>query len=221
MKCEITNIVADLRAAAVVPIVQADSTADAEWIVRTLYDGGIDVFEVSLTTPGSVGLIRELASDPHMRIGAGAVTRGRDAARVLEAGATFLVSSQLRRELPAICLQAKVPCILGAMTPTEIARCAELKVAAVKLFPISAMGGPDYVTAIREIYPSLPLVPTGGIRIEDVHSYLDAGADFVGISSKLVDANDIARRDSAAVCNRAAQVVESLHGRQRERAAVA
>ena len=108
-----------------------------------------------------------------------------------------------------------------AMTPTEIARCAELQAAAVKLFPISAIGGPDYVRAIREIYPSLPLAPSGGIQIEDVHSYLNAGADFVGISSKLVDASDIAKRDSAAVYDRAAQVVGSLEGRQREHAAVA
>ena len=221
MKCEITNIVADLRAAAVVPIVQADSIADAQWVVKTLNDGGIDIFEVSLATPGSVGLIRELASEAHMRVGVGSVTRGKDAARALEAGATFVASSQLRRELPAICRQAKVPCILEAMTPTEIARCAELQAAAVKLFPISAIGGPDYVRAIREIYPSLPLAPSGGIQIEDVHSYLNAGADFVGISSNLVDASDIAKRDSAAVYDRAAQVVGSLEGRQREHAAVA
>lgn len=195
---------ARLRAARLVPVIRAATAARAETVVACLAEAGFKVFEITLTVPGATGLIADLAGREGILVGAGTVMTGADAERCLEAGARFIVSPCLA-PLPPVCA-GHAPCILGALTPSEVRSAVEAGADAVKIFPVSSVGGPAYLKALRAVFPDVALVPTGGIASGEVAAYLAAGAAFVGIGGKLVDEALVAagRRDEMVRTARAA-----------------
>jgi 2-dehydro-3-deoxyphosphogluconate aldolase/(4S)-4-hydroxy-2-oxoglutarate aldolase len=109
----------------------------------------------------------------------------------LLAGAEFIVGPTTNREVITLCRRYDKVVMPGALTPTEVAAAWGAGATAVKVFPVSAVGGPAYVTAVRAPLPEVPLVPTGGIGIDDIGAYLAAGAAAVGLGSPLLgDAGD-------------------------------
>lgn len=196
-----------LRQVGVIPVVRTASRADAEWAIGVLREAGLRTFELTLTTPGAVDLLRELAVEPGLLVGAGTVLDGAAARQVLAAGARFVVSPVMSAGLPPLCAEAGVPCVLGALTPTEVVETLDLGASAVKVFPVSSVGGSAYIRALSEVFPRALLAPTGGIGVDQVASYLQAGAAFVGVGGKLVDRAAIAARDPAPL---RAAAVEAL-----------
>jgi 2-dehydro-3-deoxyphosphogluconate aldolase/(4S)-4-hydroxy-2-oxoglutarate aldolase len=178
---------ARLGEAKLVPVIRTSTAAAAETVVAWLAEAGFTVFEITLTIPGATGLIADIAGREGMVVGAGTVMTREAAERCLDAGARFIVSPCVADALPPACGQAGVPCILGALTPTEVRAAVEAGADAVKIFPVSSVGGPAYVKALKAVFPEVPLVPTGGITPDEVAAYLGAGAAFVGIGGKLVD----------------------------------
>jgi 2-dehydro-3-deoxyphosphogluconate aldolase / (4S)-4-hydroxy-2-oxoglutarate aldolase len=202
---QIAGIAQEIRTAGVVPVVRTSSRADAQWAVQVLYDAGLRVFEITLTTPDAAAIIADLSTDRSVLVGAGTVMDLAQGDQVVAAGASFIVSPALRPELSSLCQQAAIPCVLGALTPTEVASAAQLHVQAVKIFPISAMGGVSYLKALKDVYPHVSFAPTGGIGVEHIATFLNAGADFVGVGGKLLDKAAIASRD-ASVLTEAAHI---------------
>lgn len=152
-----------------------------------LADTGI-ALEVTCSIPESAGLIAELtAAYDGLVVVAGTVTDPDAARAAAAAGATAIISPHLVAELPAA---VDVPTILGALTPTEVTTAAAGGAAAVKVFPVSAVGGASYIRALRGPYPSLPLVPSGGIGLDDVADYFDAGAVAVALGSRAITSGD-------------------------------
>jgi 2-dehydro-3-deoxyphosphogluconate aldolase / (4S)-4-hydroxy-2-oxoglutarate aldolase len=149
--------------------------------------------EVTLTSEGALeafGRLREeLPADA--LLGVGTVRTPADAGRAVEAGATYLIAPDFRPEVVSWAVEREVPVMPGALTPTEIAAAWGAGATAVKVFPISAVGGPAYLKAVRAPLPEVPLVPTGGVGVDDIGTYLAAGAVAVGIGSPLLgDAGD-------------------------------
>jgi len=171
----------------IVPVIRTSTATTAEQAVDALAEAGFDVFEITMTIAEAPALIESLAARAGVLIGAGTVTSAEDAERCLAAGARFLVSPCVVPEVVAPCHAAGVPVLLGAMTPTEVLAARAAGADAVKIFPVSSAGGPAHVRALRSIFPGVPLVPTGGIRAEQVLEYLDAGAAFIGMGGRLVD----------------------------------
>jgi 2-dehydro-3-deoxyphosphogluconate aldolase/(4S)-4-hydroxy-2-oxoglutarate aldolase len=99
----------------------------------------------------------------------------------------------------------------GAATPTEIERAIRLGATAVKVFPIEQLGGPAYVRAILSPLGSPPLIPTGGVGVEDIPRYLEAGAVAVGLGGALFPRSALDSGDTATVARLAAGVIEVLH----------
>jgi 2-dehydro-3-deoxyphosphogluconate aldolase/(4S)-4-hydroxy-2-oxoglutarate aldolase len=138
-----------------------------------------------------------------------------DAERAVEAGATYLISPDFRPEVVAWGVERGVPVVPGALTPTEIAAAFTAGATAVKVFPVSAVGGPAYLKAVRAPLPEVPLVPTGGVGLDDIGAYLDAGAAAVGIGAPLLgDAGDPGG-DLAALGHRARRAVAAATGTAR------
>ena len=185
-------------------------SSDPDWLFTaadTLVAAGITTLEVSLTSADPLRVISAIAESHHGRalLGAGTVTTPAEAEAAVAAGARFLVSPVVAPDVAAWAAAHDVGLLAGALTPTEVLAAWRAGAAAVKVFPVSAAGGADYVRALRGPFPAIPLVPVGGFTIEDVPAYLAAGATAVGLGSPLVGA----RSDLAT---RAARLRDLTHG---------
>jgi 2-dehydro-3-deoxyphosphogluconate aldolase/(4S)-4-hydroxy-2-oxoglutarate aldolase len=201
-----------LEQLAVVPVVAILRAGDAGRFLevgRVLYEGGVRAIEVTLTSRGALeafGRLREELPGDAL-LGVGTVRSAADAERALDVGATYLVAPDFRPEMVAFAVERGIPVVPGALTPTEVAAAWAAGATAVKVFPVSAVGGPGYVKAIRAPLPEVPLVPTGGVGVDDVGAYLAAGAVAVGIGSPLLgDAGD-PDGDLAGLADRARRAV--------------
>jgi 2-dehydro-3-deoxyphosphogluconate aldolase/(4S)-4-hydroxy-2-oxoglutarate aldolase len=194
-----TELIQQLRAARVVPVVRTSSAARAETAVEWLRGAGIRIFEITMTIPGAVALIGRLSRDPDLLIGAGTVPDEATARACLEAGARFLVAPWVDPALSAPCRKAGAALMLGALTPTEVRAALAAGSDVVKVFPASSAGGPGHLRALASVFPGVAFCPTGGVEPGNVAAYLAAGAAFVGMGGALVDEKRIAAGDRAAI----------------------
>lgn len=168
--------------------------------MRPLAEEGIAAIEVSLTTADALTVIRQARAGlgPDALLGAGTVRSATDAARAVDAGASYLVTPALVDGLETY----GIPVLMGALTPTEIETALARGADAIKLFP-GILGGPGYLRALRDPFPEVPFVPVGGVGAQAARDYLDRGAVAVGVGSPLVgDAAD--GGDLDRLCARAA-----------------
>jgi 2-dehydro-3-deoxyphosphogluconate aldolase/(4S)-4-hydroxy-2-oxoglutarate aldolase len=192
-------LIRHLAAARVIPVVRTSRPDLAERAVDWLRGVGITVFEITMTVPDAPGLIRRLAADPALLVGAGTVPDRAAAEACLEAGAQFLVAPWVDAAV-AEAAHARGACaLLGAMTPTEVRAALAAGADAVKIFPASSAGGPGHIKALRSVFPAVAFCPTGGVDARTAPDYFAAGAAFVGIGGRLVDEALLARGDRAAV----------------------
>jgi 2-dehydro-3-deoxyphosphogluconate aldolase / (4S)-4-hydroxy-2-oxoglutarate aldolase len=209
-----------LQRVAAVPLVAILRAADAGRFLevgRVLYEAGVRAVEVTLTSTGALEALGRLraALPGDALLGVGTVRSAADAERAVDAGATYLVAPDFRPEVVAWAVAREVPVVPGALTPTEIAAAWAAGATAVKVFPVSAVGGPAYLKAVRAPLPEVPLVPTGGVGVGDVAAYLAAGAAAVGIGGPLLgDAGDPGG-DLDALAGRARQAVAAATGTAR------
>ncbi len=190
-------------------IVRYRSAGDVDGTLEALVRGGIGLLEVTLDTPGALGAV-ERGRRAGWSIGVGTVLEPDHVSRSVDAGASFLVSPGLLPDVVQRALDLRVDVVPGALTPTEIMRAHAMGVAAVKLFPAS-VGGPGYVRALRGPLPAVPLVPTGGIAIQDAGAYLNAGAACVGLGGALVgEGPPASATELDAIAERAATAVASI-----------
>jgi len=183
----LNSVLKQLRQSRVIPVVRTSTPELAETAIEWLSAVGLRTFEITMTIPGAIDLITQYSSREDILIGAGTVTSENQANLCLDAGAKYLVSPFVVTELTEISHQRGALCFLGALTPTEIHTAIEANADAVKIFPVKQMGGVDYLKALVSIFPGVPLVPTGGVKSNEIALYLESGATFVGIGSELVN----------------------------------
>ncbi|MBR0681617.1 bifunctional 4-hydroxy-2-oxoglutarate aldolase/2-dehydro-3-deoxy-phosphogluconate aldolase [Roseomonas eburnea] len=193
------TLIPRLREARIIPVVRASSAARAATAVAWLQEAGLRVFEITMTVPEAPALIRALASEPELLVGAGTVPDARTAEACLEAGARFIVAPWVDPALSATVQEAGACLMLGAMTPTEVRAALAAGADVVKIFPAASAGGPAHIKALRAVFPDVAFCPTGGVDARNTPDYLAAGAAFVGIGGKLVDEALVAAGDRAAV----------------------
>ena len=177
-----------LRALRCVAIIRSDTPEHLATTARTLVDAGLPVLEFPLTTPGVLAALPSIVEDlgPEAHVGAGSVTTLDEAKAAVDAGAQFLVTPSLDLSVVEYATSVPLPAIIGAFSPTEIVTAWNAGATAVKLFPAS-VGGPGYVKELRNgPFPHIPLVPTGGVTIEDVPAFLQAGATAFGMGGALL-----------------------------------
>lgn len=196
-----------LRAARVVPVVRTHETRHAATVVQWLRDAGLRIFEITMTIPDAPALIRELAADPTLLVGAGTVPDRATAEDCLRAGARFIVAPWVDASLAAPCRAANAALMLGALTPGEVRAALAAGADVVRIFPASSVGGPAHIRALASVLPGVAFCPTGGVEPGNIAAYLGAGAAFVGIGGALVDEKRIAAGDRAAIEAAAHQVL--------------
>ncbi len=188
-----------LRAARVIPVIRTTRADLAVRAVEWLRGAGLSVFEITMTVPDAPALMRELASDSGLLVGAGTVPDRATAEACLAAGARFLVAPWVDVEVAGAARDAGACAMLGAMTPTEVRAAIAAGADVVKVFPASSAGGPPHIKALRSVLPDIAFCPTGGVDARNAPDYLAAGAAFVGIGGRLVDEALLSRGDRAAV----------------------
>jgi 2-dehydro-3-deoxyphosphogluconate aldolase/(4S)-4-hydroxy-2-oxoglutarate aldolase len=183
------DLLAALRDARLLAIVRGHRPDAVRAAAHVLFDAGVRLVEVSLTGTGALSALSDIAVPAGCLLGAGTVRTAHDVARVRDTGAGFVVTPAVTEAVPAA-VAAGLPVLAGALTPTEIETALGLGAAAVKLFPAS-LGGPAYLSALRQPFPAVPLVPVGGVGAAEAADYLARGAVAVGVGSPLLgDAAD-------------------------------
>ncbi|MCJ7566377.1 MAG: bifunctional 4-hydroxy-2-oxoglutarate aldolase/2-dehydro-3-deoxy-phosphogluconate aldolase [Anaerolineales bacterium] len=117
-------------------------------------------------------------------LGMGTLTKPEQAAEAKMAGARFIVSPHLEEELALAMVDTGLAVMVGALTPSEVVHAYRLGSHVVKLFP-GSQGGPKYMKALRGPFPDIPMMPTGGVNIDNIGDWFAAGAFAVGAGSNL------------------------------------
>ncbi len=173
----------------IVPVIRAGSAQEALDAVEALIEGGIDVLEITMTVPGAIEVVGEVAKKHGHRalVGAGTVLNSVTAEKCIEAGARFIVSPALHTGTVEVCRSLDVAIAPGALTPSEVLQAWNLGADLVKVFPCDAMGGASYLRSLKAPLPHVKLMPTGGVTLSNVTDFIRAGAEAVGVGSNLVD----------------------------------
>jgi 2-dehydro-3-deoxyphosphogluconate aldolase/(4S)-4-hydroxy-2-oxoglutarate aldolase len=209
---------AAIERAGVVAVIRMKDPAKVQAVVDAIAAGGVHAIEVTMTVPGAVKLIEELA--PRMPaeflFGAGTVLDGATAARVIDAGAQFIVSPVFRASLITACHERGVPVTPGCFSPTEILDAWEAGADIVKVFPATALG-PGYIKDVRAPLPQVKLMPTGGVTVENAGEWIAAGAVAVGVGSALLDTKAIDAGNYRALTDRAERIVANVNAARDKR----
>lgn len=190
----------------VVAVIRAGSADAVVFCAQALAAGGVTVIEVTYTTPDAAAAIRELVeATPGVLVGAGTLTTAAQAREAVEARASFLVSPHTCLPVLEVGAEHEILAIPGVMTPTEIAAVSE-RAPLLKLFPATP-GGPAFLRALKGPFPDLRLMPTGGVRVDNVEEWFAAGAFAVAAGRDLCPAGAIEARDRAELERRARDYV--------------
>jgi 2-dehydro-3-deoxyphosphogluconate aldolase/(4S)-4-hydroxy-2-oxoglutarate aldolase len=192
-------LIETFRAARIVPVVRTSTAARAITAVEWLKGAGISIFEITLTIPDALSVIREVASDSSLLVGVGTVPDAASADASLAAGAKFIVSPWVEPTLVAPARAVGACVMMGAFTPTEVRAARAAGADVVKIFPASSAGGPAHIKALKSVFLDVTFCPTGGVDARNAGEYIAAGAAFVGIGGKLVDEKAIADGNRAAL----------------------
>ena len=193
--------------AGIVPVVRAPSAALAVAAAQAVHEGGIPVVEVTMTVPGALEVIAQLVKTvgTEVLVGAGTVLDAEAARRCLDAGAEFLVSPGLDVETVKLANREGRLVMAGALSPTEILTAWKAGSDFVKVFPCGNVGGPKYIRALKGPLPEVPLVPTGGVNLENAGEFIRAGAAALGIGGELVSAAALKSGNLTAITDTAKQ----------------
>lgn len=171
----------------VVAVVRAETPEVAEKISKACIDGGIPAIELTFTVPGADKVIASLNkkfSKDELILGAGTVLDSETARIAILAGAQYIVSPCFNLETAKLCNRYQIPYMAGCMTVTEMVTAMEAGASIIKLFPGSAYG-PSIVKGIKGPLPQVPIMPTGGVSLDNVDQWIKNGCIAVGVGGQL------------------------------------
>jgi 2-dehydro-3-deoxyphosphogluconate aldolase/(4S)-4-hydroxy-2-oxoglutarate aldolase len=195
----------------IVAIIRAPSSEQLVDVARALYEGGIDVIEVTFTVPGVLDILAAVRKElgDKVLLGAGSVLDPETARAALLAGAEFIVAPTVNLDVIALCKRYGKLVMPGAFTPTEIVIAWQAGADIVKVFPAD-IGGPAYLKALHGPLPQVRLLPTGGVNLETLRDFVKAGACAVGLGSALVEAQAVCEGNMARIRELAGRYVELM-----------
>jgi 2-dehydro-3-deoxyphosphogluconate aldolase/(4S)-4-hydroxy-2-oxoglutarate aldolase len=194
----------------IVPVVRATSPREARMASEAVCEGGIPIVEITMTVPGAVEVIRELAknSASGVLIGAGTVLNAEAARRCLDAGAQFLVSPGLNLQTVELAVREGKLMMAGALTPTEVMAAWEAGADFVKIFPCGQVGGAKYIKALKGPFPLVQFVPTGGVNLTNAAEFIEAGVAALGVGGECVQAEALKANKPEIIVENARKFLE-------------
>lgn len=190
---------AEIEDLGLLPLAELEDASLALPLAGALAEAGLPLLEIALRTPAAEDAIEAVAGWGELILGAGSVVSVEQARRVVEKGASFLVSPGFDPEICAWALDNDVPFFPGVATPSEALAARKAGLSVLKLFPAAALGGLPYLDAIAAPFPGLRFLPTGGIVLADLAAYLDHPAVFAVGGSFAIPRALVAARDWAGL----------------------
>ncbi len=173
--------------------------------------GGIKLIEVTWNSQQPQELISQLrARLPHCIIGAGTILNNSQLQEAIACGAQFLFAPHFDPQLLRNAIAQKIPFVPGVLSPTEIVHAWQAGATACKVFPIKTVGGADYIKSLQGPLGQIPLIPTGGVTIDNARSLLDAGAIAVGLSSSLFLPALVREQNWQAITHRTQSLIATI-----------
>jgi 2-dehydro-3-deoxyphosphogluconate aldolase/(4S)-4-hydroxy-2-oxoglutarate aldolase len=194
----------------IVAVVRAENPEQALKIAEAVKKGGIQAIEITMTVPGAVEVIKELAKaypNQEIIIGAGTVLDSETARACILAGAEYVVSPGTDFETIKLCNRYQKVVMPGCMTVTEVLKAMEAGADVIKVFP-ATLFGPKIIKAIKGPVPQAPLLPTGGVNLDNVAEWIKAGSLAVGVGGSLTAGAK--KGDYEAVTNTASEFVKRI-----------
>ena len=195
----------------IVPVVALEDAADALPLGAVLKKGGVSAIEVTFRTAAAADAIRLLTREmPELLVGAGTVLTKAQADAAIEAGAKFIVSPGFQPELVSYVLSKGVPMCPGTATPGEMEQAMALGLSAVKFFPAEQNGGAPMLKALSAPYRDLLFMPTGGVKLENLRTYLALDQVFACGGTWLATKDDIKAKAFDKITARTREAVKTM-----------
>lgn len=205
-----SEVIQQIVETGVIPVVRAASADEAMRAIDAIKEGGISVLEITMTVPGALRVIEEMAAryGSEALVGAGTVLDPETARACILAGAEFIVSPALNPETIALCRRYGKVVMPGALTPTEVLAAWQAGADFVKVFPCDSLGGAKYVKSLKAPLPQIQIVPTGGVTLQTAADFIKAGASALGVGTDLVDVKALREGHGKLIVERARRFIE-------------
>lgn len=171
----------------IIGVLRGISKSDCTSVIEAALGGRITCVEITMNTPAASSLINlsTVFFNSKCCIGAGTVLTLEQCKEAIDAGAQYVVTPNVQREIIEYCKDEGIPIVAGAMTPTEVYDAWKYGAALVKVFPVGCLGGPEYIKELRGPFADIPLVTFGGVTLDKVDDYFIAGVNGIGLGNRL------------------------------------
>lgn len=194
------HVHARIEEVGIIPAIRLHSPGHARYAAEALNRAGIPIAEITMTVPGALEVIADLARDlPEMIVGAGTVLDVETAQKCVDAGAKFVTSTGFVGEVVEFARKKNVLVIPGALTPSEVIQAWKAGADFVKIFPCGPLGGENYVRALKAPFPQVPMVAAGGVNQQTALGYILAGASAIGVGGELIPREALQHRQEERV----------------------
>lgn len=197
------NLIDELSKNKVLPIIRSADTQVVIDTAKALIDGGLNIMEINVETPSIFKAIKALSNDAI--ICAGGIITSIQAQAAIDSGAKIISSPIFQHNLLKISKDKRLPFIAGTSTANEAYTAWKSRIPLVKIYPITAMGGVEYIENLLRPMPFLNIIPQGNVKLEEVPEYIKAGAVAVGVGRNLTNADSYAE-----ITKRAKNLLEQI-----------
>ncbi len=195
-----------------IAVIRANQPEIAYQMALSVAAGGMQLIEITWNTQKSVEVIRQLRSEfPELVIGTGTLLNMEQLQSAIASGAQFLFTPHVDIAMIKMAVDAGVPIIAGALTPTEIVAAWNAGASCVKVFPVQAVGGANYIQSLQAPLGKIHLIPTGGVTLDNAKAFIDAGAIAVGVASDLFLSQLVVNQDWDAIALRARTLIHLVN----------
>jgi 2-dehydro-3-deoxyphosphogluconate aldolase / (4S)-4-hydroxy-2-oxoglutarate aldolase len=196
----------------VIAVIRSPDLPIGRKMAHAVAAGGIKLIEITANSDRPWDLIESLRAElPHCSIGTGTVLSLADMRNAIACGVEYIFTPHIDLSLIQAATTAAIPIVPGALTPTEIITAWRSGATAVKVFPIQAVGGVNYLKVLQGPISQIPLIPTGGVTVENAADFLAAGAIAVGISGSLFPRSELIRASWHSISDRASNLMTSVN----------
>lgn len=194
-----------------IAVIRASELELGVQMARAVAAGGMQLLEVTWNSTNPIHLVQRLRTElPHCMIGAGTLLTLKDMQQAIDAGAEFLFTPHTNLAQIQTAVSQQVPVIPGALSPSEIVTAWQAGATCVKVFPIDSVGGAAYIRHLQGPIGQIPLIPTGGVTLENAREFIDAGAVAIGLAGQLFPREAVAAGNWELVRQRAAGLMAGL-----------
>jgi 2-dehydro-3-deoxyphosphogluconate aldolase/(4S)-4-hydroxy-2-oxoglutarate aldolase len=200
-----------LRKNRAIAVIRASKMEVGEQMAMAVASGGMQLIEITWNSDRAEELIAKLRVKlPDCTIGTGTLFNVQQLKDAIATGAQFLFSPHVDHAMIAAAVAKDVPIIPGALTPTEIVSAWHQGASCVKVFPVQAVGGASYIKSLQGPLGHIPLIPTGGVTLDNAQEFLQAGAVAVGLSSELFPKKLVAAENWQAIAQNTTKLIQQL-----------